>query len=238
MGKKQKREIQQPKVDKGKTKRHFFALALLSISIFLAYSNSLNGTWALDDIVTNKPVGIKDIHDFVGFRKVAYITFLLNQSIAPFSPANFRLFNILIHILNTALVYVLAYWTIILRLRDPEYQTQKEIRAGKSKGHLSLTSEKQAFYIALFSSVIFGLHPININAVAYIVQRMASLATLFVLLSLLCYISATLSSNKLKSGLMYLLCSIFVVVGIFSKENAVMAVLLIILYDYVFLSTI
>jgi len=236
VGKKQREKIAHIEAFKDNSKRHFFALAILSISIFLAYSNSLNGTWAMDDVVTNKPVGINDIHDLVGFRKVAYITFLLNQYIAPFSPANFRLFNILIHILNAALVYVLAYWTIILRLRDPEYQTQKEIRPGKSKGHLSLSSEKQAFYIALFSSVIFGLHPININAVAYIVQRMASLATLFVLLSLICYISAALSGNRLKATLLYVLSGIFVVIGIFSKENAVMAIPLILLYDYVFLS--
>jgi hypothetical protein len=90
--------------------------------------------------------------------------------------------------------------------------------------------------VALLSSVIFALHPININAVAYIVQRMASLATLFVLLSLLCYISATLSGNRLKAVLLYACSGIFVIIGIFSKENAVMAIPLILLYDYIFLS--
>ncbi len=236
MERKSKKKIQQPKVDKGKTKKHLLALAILSISIFLVYSNSLHGTWAMDDIVTNKPVGIKDIHDFIGFRKVAYITFLLNQSIAPFSPINFRLFNILIHILNAALVYVLAYRTIILKFRDPEHQIRKEIYTNNNRGNLSVDAEKQAFYIALFSSIIFALHPININAVAYIVQRMASLATLFVLLSLICYISAALSGNRLKAYLLYVLSGIFIVIGIFSKENAMMAIPLILLYDYVFLS--
>jgi len=233
---KSKKKIQQPKVDKGKTKKHLLALAILSISIFLVYSNSLHGTWAMDDIVTNKPVGIKDIHDFIGFRKVAYITFLLNQSIAPFSPINFRLFNILIHILNAALVYVLAYRTIILKFRDPEHQIRKEIYTNNNRCNLSVDAEKQAFYIALFSSMIFALHPININAVAYIVQRMASLATLFVLLSLICYISAALSGSRLKAYLLYVLSGIFIVIGIFSKENAMMAIPLILLYDYVFLS--
>ena len=236
MERKSKKKIQQSKKVESKINKHLFALAILSISIFLAYSNSLHGTWAMDDIVTNKPVGIKDIHDFIGFRKVAYITFLLNQSIAPFSPINFRLFNILIHILNAALVYVLAYRTIILKFRDPEHQIRKEIYTNNNRGNLSVDAEKQAFYIALFSSIIFALHPININAVAYIVQRMASLATLFVLLSLICYISAALSGNRLKAYLLYVLSGIFIVIGIFSKENAMMAIPLILLYDYVFLS--
>jgi tetratricopeptide (TPR) repeat protein len=215
-------------------KRHIFAIAILILSIFFAYSNSLNGTWAMDDIVANKPVGINDIHDLVGFRKVAYITFLLNQSIAPFSPVNFRLFNIFIHILNAILVYALAYKTMNLRFSS-EQQAYKKTYAGK-EGNFTLTTENHAFYVALFSSVIFALHPININAVAYIVQRMASLATSFVILSLLCYISAALSGNRLKATLLYVLCGIFIVIGIFSKENAVMAVPLILLYDYVFLS--
>jgi tetratricopeptide (TPR) repeat protein len=236
MGKKQEKKLTQPQVAEGMTKRHLFAIALLSISIFLAYSNSLNGTWAMDDIVTNKPVGIKDIHDFIGFRKVAYITFLLNQSIAPFSPINYRLLNILIHILNTSLVYVLAYKTFLPILKGHGLQTKKQIYAIQRGVSFFLTPENQAFFGALISGIIFGLHPININAVAYIVQRMASLATLFVLLSLICYISAALSSNRLKAVLLYVLSGIFIVIGIFSKENAVMAIPLIFLYDYVFLS--
>jgi tetratricopeptide (TPR) repeat protein len=72
--------------------------------------------------------------------------------------------------------------------------------------------------------------------VAYIVQRMASLATLFVLLSLLCYVFATQSGNRRKSFLLYALSGISVIAGIFSKENAVMAIPLVLIYDYIFLS--
>ncbi len=212
--------------------RHFFAVALLVISVFLSYSNSLYGTWAMDDIVANKAVGIKDIQDLIGFRKVAYITFFLNQAIAPFSPANFRLFNILIHILNTTLVYVLAYKTIILISGNLKQQAGVREQGSKT----SVTLRDRAFSGALLSGVMFGLHPININAVAYIVQRMASLATFFVLLALLCYILATQSVSRLKASLFYALSGIWVVAGIFSKENAIMAIPLIILYDFVFLS--
>ncbi|MEW6002269.1 MAG: tetratricopeptide repeat protein [Nitrospirota bacterium] len=221
MDKKQKDEPLKPHLD-GTGTKHLLAIGAIVVFVLIAYSNSLNGTWAMDDIVANRPVAIKDIHDFVGFRKIAYITFIFNQSIAPFSSLNFRLFNILIHVLNTILVYVLAYKTTSRCF---------PLVRGESKGGGNL-----AFYAAFISSTIFALHPININAVAYIVQRMASLAAFFSILSLLCYISAVESANRTKAFLFYVSGGILLVAGIFSKENAVMAIPLILLYDYVFLS--
>lgn len=234
--------------------KHLFALLFLSLSVFLAYWSSLHGTWAMDDVVANKPVGLHDIQDFTGFRKVAYLTFLLNQSVAPFTPANFRLFNILLHLLNAALVYVIAYKTMALCIASVRGNTplnpplmRGELKGGtviKGKPPVRLPLMREAvtgggnpvFYAALLSSVLFALHPININAVAYIVQRMAALAAFFSLLSLLGYIYATLSGSKVKAILLYFLSGVFLIAGIFSKENAVVIIPLIVLYDYVFLS--
>jgi len=229
MKKRQKKKIALPEETAGTWKKHLTGIALLAISAALAYSNSLNGTWAMDDVVANKSVSISNLHDVLGFRKVSYFTFLLNQSIAPFTPAYFRLFNILVHILNGVLIYILAHMTITIQL------TKNQEQIPEKNKNLSLTTPVQAFYAALLSSAIFALHPININAVAYIVQRMTSLATLFVLLSLLFYILATQSRSGFAKISLYLLSSIFVVLGIFSKENALMGIPLIILYDYFFL---
>jgi hypothetical protein len=65
---------------------------------------------------------------------------------------------------------------------------------------------------------------------------MASLATLFVLSALLAYDGATESADRRKALFLYAVSGIFIVAGIFSKENAVMAIPLILLYDFVFLS--
>ena len=214
--------------------RHFSAFVLLGVSVVLAYSNSLNGTWAMDDVIANRPIGINDIYDLMGFRKITSITFFFNQLVAPFGPAYFRLVNILIHLLNAVLVYILAFRTINI-MSGPEHATN-EIRKLKDRSAGGISFGDAAFHTALFSSIIFALHPININAVAYIVQRMASLAAFFSLLSLLCYIYATLSGSKVRAILLYLLSSVFLISGIFSKENAVVTIPLILLYDYVFLS--
>lgn len=230
MGTKNNKKILQPEADDTDNKKHFIVFAILVASISLAYSNSINGTWAMDDILANKAVGIKDIYDLIGARKVSYLTFLLNQYIAPFSPANFRIFNILIHIFNSALVYLIALKTIRLVPADAEQQDRAK------DAPLSQNRENLAFYTALISSIIFALHPININAVAYIVQRMASLATLFVMLALLCYISAAQSRDRFKTVSFYILSFASIIAGIFSKENAIMAIPLLFIYDYVFIS--
>ncbi|UCF87110.1 MAG: tetratricopeptide repeat protein [Nitrospiraceae bacterium] len=214
-------------------KRHFTVLAFLIIVIILAYSNSIHGSWAMDDVIaTNEPIQITHIQDLLGFRKVTNATFTLNQLIAPFSPPSFRLVNILIHVVNAFLIYILAYSSVLLWLKNQDFQSHTDSLKDKKL----FDSPLLPFSVALLSSSIFALHPININAVAYIVQRMASLSTLFVLLSLLIYISARQSAGKYKPLLLYVLSVICIIIGIFSKENALMAVPLILLYDYVFLA--
>lgn len=213
-------------------KRHLMVFLFYLALIFISYSNALNGTWAMDDILLNKPVEINDIRGLIGFRKVTYLTFLINQSVMSFSPAGFRVFNILLHTVNTILVYIIAFKTTIFYLSKKE-ETSKDLkRKGKN---LSINNDK-AFAVALLSGVVFGLHPININAVTYIIQRMAGLSAFFCFLSLLSYIAAYQSKGKSKRFIFYLLCGILIAVGILAKENAIMAIPLILLYDFIFLS--
>ncbi len=225
MGKKKKNQPVLQTSEKH-SRKHLLVVIILIAAVMLAYSNSLNGTWAMDDVVANKPVGIGDIKDIAGFRKVTSLTFSINHYLSPFSPAYFRLVNILIHIFNSLLIYLLAYRTMAL------------IPTGTAdlKKHLPPGDEDTSFYTAFAASMLFALHPLNINAVAYIVQRMASLATMFVLLSLLFYITAAMSDKRLKTAAFYILSAASLLAGILSKENAVMAVPLILIYDYIFIT--
>jgi tetratricopeptide (TPR) repeat protein len=212
-------------------KRHVIAALLIAGSIAFCYMNSINGTWAMDDIVVNKTVEMEDLREMTGFRKITYFSFHLNSLVAPFSRASFRIFNILIHIINSLLVYMLTFRLVGTFFKRGESGSWKQNGAPEKPERSDLT-----FYAALLSGVVFALHPININAVAYIVQRMASLSTLFVLVSLHCYISATRSAGITKTVCLYILSGICIVGGIFAKENAVMTVPLILLCEYLVLS--
>ncbi|MGO9614742.1 MAG: tetratricopeptide repeat protein [Dissulfurispiraceae bacterium] len=192
-------------------------LSFLCVAVFLTYSNSLHGIWALDDVLVNQPLGIGELFQKAAGRKITYFSFILNQAINPNDPVNFRVFNILIHIANSLLVYCVALITLKL------YYKQREVTP-------------YYFFIALISALLFALHPLNINAVAYIIQRMASLATLFTLLSLILYIYAHRTLRTSLKIAMYVGSLACIVLGILSKENAVVGIPLILLYDYIFLA--
>lgn len=211
------REAISPEVTREKKLVHLWAGAFLFIATFLAYSASLNGTWALDDGFIGQFQNISSVLNLrLGYRKIAYLTFQVNKFIDPFSPLNYRLLNILIHIVNAMLVYRLAFLT----LRLPGFRDKYG---------------RYAYAVSLVSAVVFALHPININAVTYIVQRMASLATMFVLLALLSYIAARTSGRMVRSTGFYAATALFVFLGIFSKENGIMAIPLLMLYDFFFI---
>jgi protein O-mannosyl-transferase len=91
--------------------------------------------------------------------------------------------NLGIHIVNALLVYALLLLTFktpaMRQFADPDSRTP--------------------LFIALFSALLFVSHPLQTQAVTYIVQRLTSLATLFYLLSLLMYIKARLVSYSILS---------------------------------------
>ncbi len=217
-------------------KSHLLALALIGFSAMLAYANSLNGTWALDDVVINRPISIQDFQDLLGFRKITYLTFLANQRVASFSAMNFRIVNIVIHLANAILVYVLTFWTVRSFLAGCPAAGNNRAAAPDGETFNQRHHDRLAFAAALLCSALFALHPINVSAVAYIVQRMALLAAFFVLLALLFYRAAAESTHPARSSLLFMLCGASLLLGLFSKENAVMGLPLILLYDYVFLS--
>ncbi|MFZ2197161.1 MAG: hypothetical protein WAV13_05465, partial [Thermodesulfovibrionales bacterium] len=64
--------------------RHLLVFAFLAVSVFLAYSNSLNGPWALDDTTELGRTSIENnLNLRLGHRKIAYLTFLFNKWIDP-----------------------------------------------------------------------------------------------------------------------------------------------------------
>ena len=199
--------------------RHLIVFAFLAVSVFLAYSNSLNGTWALDDTTEIGRTSIENnLNLRLGHRKIAYLTFLFNKWINPFSVFNYRVTNIIIHIINS----ILVYWISLVTLRLPEMRE----RFGR-----------YSYPVALITATVFALHPININAVAYIVQRMTSLSALFVFLALLSYLYGRTSASKRMAASLYCGCGCFYSSWAYSqKRMQCMALPLFMLYDYFFIS--
>jgi tetratricopeptide (TPR) repeat protein len=90
-------------------------------------------------------------------------------------------------------------------------------------------------YIALFGATLFSLHPIQTSAVNYITQRMAIMAGMFSFAGIIFYVRGAITTGK--KYIYYSIAVLFFILAIFSKENAVMVLPALMLYDFVFLSS-
>jgi len=104
-----------------------------------------------------------------GERLVAMFTFALNYLVSGQDPFSYHVVNIAIHIGNAFLLYSGVH----LLASAPRSPTPLGSRAGP---------------FAFAAALLWAVHPVNTQAVTYIVQRMASLAALFYLSALLLFI--------------------------------------------------
>lgn len=161
---------------------------LIAVLGFLAYANSFNVPFVLDDAesITNNPAitGLGNFapggpgYDFAPRRWFGYLTFALNFQFGGLEVKGYHLFNLGVH-LATAL---LVYWLALLSFRTPYLKKSP------------LASE--AGVAAAFAGLLFVVHPVQTQAVTYVVQRLTSLCTLLYLLSLVLYVLARLRSDE------------------------------------------
>ncbi len=199
------------------------ALLLISVTTFSAYSNTLEFPFHFDDYpyIAWNP-NIRDLKNFWppwAPRYIGFLSFALNYRLWGLNVTAYRLTNIVIHILNAALVYILTGLT----LRTP---VVKRFSGGAF-------SPKFIFSFSLAASLIFALHPVHTQAVTYITQRFASLATLFYLTGLILFVRWRLSGKGKKSAL-YILSLVVVFLAQMVKEIAFTLPFMLILYEFFF----
>ena len=164
-------------------------LPLLTISLILligsiSYSNSFDVPFLFDDesSITENP-GIRDLKNFFTStgggdihprRFVGYLSFALNYRIGGLETTGYHVVNLAIHLINALLVSGL----LCLTFRTPRLAGSRLARRSGA--------------VALFSGLLFATHPVQTQAVTYIVQRLTSLTTLFYLLSVVQYVQARL----------------------------------------------
>ena len=145
----------------------------------LAHANGLDGSFHFDDvpaIVSNAAV-----HDLGGpspasARWLGELSFAVNYRLGGLDPAGYHVVNVLVHAVNAALVVVLA----AVLLRTPAVRRARPGRLVRR-------------WLPLAAGLLFAVHPLATQAVAYVVQRFTSLATLFYLASLVLYLRARLT---------------------------------------------
>ena len=216
--------------------RSGFAFLLLSVFILVIYSNTLDASWHLDDyhnITKNPWVRITDLspdllikslyagHDggeYKGntlFRPVPMLTFALNWYIGQKDVTGYHIVNIGVHIITAFFLFLTVY-----KLLETPNITSKD--------------KHDRYQIALLCAVLWAIHPIQIQAVTYIVQRMASMAGMFYVAGLYFYLKARECLSMPRKIWWVFLCVIMGAFAFCSKENSVLFPFSIVLVECLF----
>jgi len=105
-----------------------------------------------------------------------WISFALDYRLWGLNPLGFHLTNVLLHAANAALVAMIAAG---LTAAMPARLTADDGQ---------LRQRKQRLRIALLAALIFGIHPLRVESVAWITERKDVLNGLFTLASVYCYL--------------------------------------------------
>jgi tetratricopeptide (TPR) repeat protein len=193
----------------------------------IVYSNTFQNSFHLDDnnnIVRNPAIrDIGNLHGIWNFwpnRFITFFTFAINYHFNQLDVFGYHLFNLVIH-LGTA---ILVRWLILLTFSTPA------IKENKIATHSNL--------IASLAGLVFVTHPIQTQAVTYIIQRTTSLASMFYVLSLSLYVRSRLDvykNNCLKtSEFLYVGSLMAAIAAMFTKEITITLPLMILLYEFCF----
>lgn len=210
------------KVFEGK-RFHLIAGSLIAILTLIVYSNTFHASFHFDDtpqIVENYQIrNLDNLLDILkGQRGLAMATFAINYAIGGLNVMGYHIVNLAIHIMNGIMVYFLVFITLHGVLGT------------------DLKSVPKAKRIAIYTALLFAVHPIQTQAVTYIVQRMEILASMFMLIALLLFIKAVKTSMITMRVFLYGTIAVSYMLGFYSKEIAITLPALVFLYDYCFLA--
>jgi len=197
--------------------RHWWWLPGLFLAVMVIYSQTLSVPWYFDDfpVIVNND-SLQDLKanfaDFFAPRGPVDATFALNFQLHGLQVPGYHLVNIVIHLANGLLLYLLL-------------------------GRIFRENRLQQFA----ATMIFLLHPVQTQAVNYIVQRYTLAAAFCGLLSLLLIVKwaegrDVASRNPASAAIYYLAALFFGALAVLCKQNMATLVLVIPLFCYYFVA--
>lgn len=191
-----------------------FWLIVICFVGLVAYANTFTVPFAFDDliqIVGNRAVYTFDVSELwrqFSPRIVVYFTLAANYAIGQLSVVGYHVFNLAIHLVTAGLVF----WLIDLLARQTGLRKHGRLVAG-------------------LAALLFVSHPIQTQAVTYIVQRLAVMAAMFYVLGLVLYVLA-----RRRGGWNWLHGASFlaILLAMFSKEIAFTAPFAIVMIEFFF----
>jgi Tfp pilus assembly protein PilF len=194
-------------VQKAKTNRatsvnqpnNYIPIFIILLFTFIAYLPALKAgfvNWDDPDYV-NKQIfsqGFSNLKSLIttpiqgNYHPLTMISLALNYSISGMNAWSYHLVNLLLHLINCILVFRFAF----------------------------LLSNKNTL-IAFVTAILFGIHPMHVESVAWVTERKDVLYSLFFLAGLISYTKYTDTGNRKQ----YIITLIFLILALLSKPAAV-----------------
>jgi Flp pilus assembly protein TadD len=209
-------------------RKYIVSFLLLAVFLSVIYSNSFDCSWQYDDygnIVENAAIHIKDLswqsiekglYGIIGSprwqRPLSYFSFALNYYVGGLDVFGYHLVNLSIHCLTAFFLFLFIFHTLNLPLIRDKYG-------------------ENAASIALLSSLLWAINPVQVTSVTYIVQRMASMVALFYIMSMFFYLRGRTEEFIWKRRLFFVLAFFSGLLAVGTKENAAMLPISIFLYE-------
>jgi hypothetical protein len=161
------------------------AIALVVLAGIAAYLNSLYVPFVMDDwaiaSIGQRAPASHLLHGSA--RRVVDATFALNYRLHGLQVTGYHLVNLSVHLAASVTLYFLVVSALAaLRSSFP----------GREAGDNGFNKS----FVPLATTLLFALHPLQTQAVTYIIQRYTSLATLLYLLAALLFVRARLLHDR------------------------------------------
>ncbi|MAE65731.1 MAG: hypothetical protein CMJ18_15790 [Phycisphaeraceae bacterium] len=192
---------------------------VLVLTGLLAYVNSFEGEFVFDDniyIVESKSIRqlLPLSRHLDGRRPTVHLSFALNYAFSGERVTSYHIFNLAVHVAAS-----LALFGVV----------RGALRLPSLGGREGSAAAGPAFAVAL----LWQLHPLNTQAVTYIVQRTESMMGLFFLLTFYCVIRGAGSG---RAAIWHVLTVVCCTLGMLTKEVMIAAPPLVLLFDRTFIS--
>ena len=206
-------------------RKNIFAFLSITIVVLSIYSNNYNASWHFDDepnILLGDTVHMTELSWnkvknslYKGekiYRPVSRFSLAVNYFFGRENVLGYHIVNNTIHIITAIFLFLFLHNTLKTPTLEQKYN-------------------KNTYEIALLASVIWAANPIHTQAVTYIIQRMASMAGMFYIMSFYFYLKMRISNtrhHRIFFFITFILCS-FLAFG--TKENTIVLPVGLILYE-------
>lgn len=188
--------------------QHRLPLCLLTLLVAVVHGPSVSydfvnwdDSWYVTDNPLIKAWTLENLHGIAtqpvarNFAPLTVFTLLIDHTFWGLNPAGYHLTNVVLHAINTILV-----WSLVRRLVKDDS-------------------------IAIVTAVLFAVHPVQVESVAWISSRKTLLSTTCMLASGLCWLRHDRHFKHEMWG------SVWLLLGLLSKASAVVVPPIVLLYD-------